>query len=373
MGRDLNQTDTPVEDVQAAGLAYVSDQDPGIRRVKFGAGFSYRDADGKPVGDEKTLDRIRKLAIPPAWTDVWICPSPRGHIQATGRDVKGRKQYRYHDRWREVRDSGKFDRVIEFGRALPKLRTRVEKDLARRGLPREKVLAAVVRLMEITLIRVGNEEYAKQNKSFGLTTLRDRHAKIAAGGAMFEFKGKSGKVHKTGFRDRRLAGIVKACQDLPGQRLFQYIDEDGVQRVVESADVNAYLREALGEDYSAKDFRTWAGTVAAARALALQPACASATEAKRNINTCVKAVAGVLGNTAAVCRSAYIHPLVLQTYEEGALPLKPGASDRAFELAVIRFLEEARDGSPPKADKAAKQVVKTARRTAGAEGPRAAA
>jgi DNA topoisomerase I len=343
MARDLQQTDTPQADVEAAGLLYVSDQDPGIRRVKSGAGFGYRDANGEPVRDEKTLDRIRALAIPPAWTDVWICPSPRGHIQATGRDVKGRKQYRYHDRWREVRDGGKFDRLIEFGRALPKLRARVEKDLARRGLPREKVLAAVIRLMEITLVRVGNEEYAKQNKSFGLTTLRDRHVKIGASHAIFEFRGKSGKVHRTGFRDRRLARIVKACQDLPGQRLFQYLDEDGIQRVVESADVNAYLREALGDDFSAKDFRTWAGTVAAARALAMQPECATPAEAKRNINTCVKAVAGVLGNTAAVCRSAYIHPLVLEAYAEGALPFRPASTDRAFELAVVRFLEDARD------------------------------
>ena len=343
MARDLNQTDTPVEDVEAAGLLYVSDQDPGIRRLKFGAGFSYRDAKNQPVKDEKTLDRIRKLAIPPAWTDVWICPSARGHIQATGRDAKGRKQYRYHDRWRQVRDGGKFDRLIDFGRALPKLRARVEKDLSLRGLPREKVLAAVVRLMEVTLIRVGNEEYAKQNKSFGLTTLRNRHAKIGPTKAVFEFKGKSGKVHRTGFSDRRLARIVKACQDLPGQRLFQYIDDEGEQRTVESADVNAYLREVLGDDFSAKDFRTWAGTVSAARALALQADCASPTEAKRNINTCVKAVAGVLGNTAAVCRAAYIHPLVLTAYEAGALPFRPTSDDRAFELAVLRFLEEARD------------------------------
>jgi DNA topoisomerase-1 len=330
------------EEVKAAGLRHVSDQDPGISRRRAGTGFSYRRPDGSQI-DETTLDRIRALAIPPAWTDVWICPSPRGHIQATGRDQKGRKQYRYHDRWRQVRDENKYDRLIAFGRALPKLRARVERDLKKRGLNRDRVLAAVVRLMEMTLIRVGNEEYAKQNKSFGLTTLRDRHARIHGAKAVFEFRGKSGKLHRTGIRDRRLARIVKACQDLPGQRLFQYIDDDGEQRSVESADVNAYLREAMGEDFSAKDFRTWAGTVSAARALALAPECASAAEAKRNINTCVKAVAGLLGNTAAVCRKAYIHPAVMTAYEEGALPFHAPVEGRPFELQVIRFLEKARD------------------------------
>lgn len=346
MARDLPDSSpsqlTP-EDARAAGLTYVSDHDPGIRRRRHGAGFSYRKPDGSPLDDEATLDRIRKLAIPPAWTDVWICPSARGHIQATGRDQKGRKQYRYHDRWRHVRDENKYDRLIAFGRALPKLRARVDKDLEQRGLRHDKVLAAVVRVMEITLIRVGNEEYAKQNKSFGLTTLRDKHAKIRGSNAVFEFRGKSGKMQKTGFHDRRLARVVKACQDLPGQRLFQYIDEDGEQRAVESADVNAYLRGAMGEDFSAKDFRTWAGTVNAARALALNPECASATEAKHNIVTCVKAVAGLLGNTPAVCRSAYIHPVVLKAYEDGVLPFKGATEGRAFELEVLRFLEEARE------------------------------
>jgi DNA topoisomerase-1 len=339
MARDTAELAAPARD---AGLIYVNDGDPGIARIKGKTGFSFRDADGAPVRDEKTLDRIRKLVLPPAWTDVWICPSPRGHIQATGRDQRGRKQYRYHDDWRRVRDSHKYDRLIAFGRALPRLRSRVEADLARRGLPREKVLAAVVRLMELTLIRVGNEEYAKANKSFGLTTLRDRHAKVNSAGAMFEFRGKSGKVHKTGFRDRRLARVVKACQDVPGQRLFQYIDEDGERRAVESADVNAYIREAMGEDFSAKDFRTFAGTVSAARALLALPECADAAAAKRNVATCVKAVAGVLGNTPAVCRSSYIHPLVLAAYEEGSLPLKGSGDGRAFELAVLKFLESAK-------------------------------
>ena len=326
---------------EASGLSYVNDDDPGIRRAADGDGFAYRDPGGRTVTDPATLDRVRALAIPPAWTEVWICPSPRGHIQATGRDQKGRKQYRYHDAWRRDRDGLKFSRMIAFGRALPKLRTRVERDLSLRGLPREKVIAAVVRLMELTLIRVGNEEYAQANKSFGLTTLRDRHAKLSSVGGAFEFKGKSGKVHKTSFRDRRLARIVKACQDVPGQRLFQYIDDDGQRRSVESADVNAYIRAAIGQDFSAKDFRTWAGTLAAARALCLVPKAGSATEAKRNVNTCVKAVASLLGNTAAVCRGSYIHPLVLEAYQQGVLPLRPGRSERAFELAVIRFLEAA--------------------------------
>lgn len=345
---------------QAAGLSYANDHDPGITRVKTRSGFAYRHPSGAPVRDAHTLDRIRALAVPPAYTDVWICPDPDGHIQATGRDQKGRKQYRYHDGWRQVRDSHKYDRVIAFGRALPKLRARVDADLAKRGLPREKVLAAVVRVMEMTLIRVGNEEYAKANKSFGLTTLRDRHARIGSAGAEFEFRGKSGKMHKTGFRDRKLARIVKACQDLPGQRLFQYIDDEGQQRAVESADVNAYLRKVLGDDFSAKDFRTWAGTLNAARALAMQTECASASEAKRNVNTCVKAVAGLLGNTAAVCRSAYIHPVVLESYAEGALPLKPGKSERAFELAVLRFLEAARDKSEAAVKSAARDMAREA-------------
>jgi len=342
MARDMAEPNPAEADVHAAGLTYVSDLDPGIRRRKASLGFNYRGADGKPVTDAATLDRIRKLAIPPAWTDVWIAPTARGHIQATGRDARGRKQYRYHDKWRQQRDGGKFDRLIAFGRALPKLRARIDRDLAARGLPREKVLGAVLRVMEKTLIRVGNEEYAKTNKSFGLTTLRDRHATIGSERAVFEFRGKSGKVHRTGFRDRRLARVVKACQDLPGQRLFQYLDDDGERRAVESADVNAYLREAMGEDFSAKDLRTWAGTVAAARALATLPECDAEGGVKHNINTCVKAVAGVLGNTPAVCRSAYIHPKVLEAYQAGKLPLRAIGDGRAFELSVLRFLEDAR-------------------------------
>lgn len=330
-----------------ATLVYVNDDDPGVRRTLEKAGWRYDGPDGKRLRDPDTLARIQTLAIPPAWTEVWICPVPNGHIQATGRDAKGRKQYRYHPAWRQDRDGAKFERMIAFGLALPRLRARVEKDLARRGLPREKVVAAVVRLMELTLIRVGNEVYVRENKSFGLTTLRDRHAKLSSVGGVFEFKGKSGKTHKTGFRDRRLARIVKACQDIPGQRLFQYLDGDGTRRSVESADVNAYIREALGRDFSAKDFRTWAGTLGAARALCQRPRAASPAEAKKNVVTCVKAVAELLGNTAAVCRGSYIHPLVLEAYEQGALPLKPGRSPRAFELAVIRFLEAAKASCGP--------------------------
>lgn len=334
MPKDMNAEPLP------QGLSYASDADPGIRRkAARGRGFNYVDADGKPITDERTLDRIRALVIPPAWTDVWISPKANGHIQATGRDALGRKQYRYHARWRETRDGHKYGRLIAFGRALPRLRKRVDEDLARRGLPREKVLAAVIRVMEMTLIRVGNEEYARTNKSFGLTTLRDRHVKIGAGKATFEFRGKSGKVHTTGFNDRRLARVVKACQDIPGQRLFQYIDDDGQRRIVESADVNAYIREALGEDFSAKDFRTWAGTVAAARALTLCGPLGEGANGKRNVNTCIKAVAGLLGNTAAVARSAYIHPEILKAYEDGTLDLKSASDNRAFELAVLRRLE----------------------------------
>src|ERR1700761_2267301 len=297
---------------KSAGLTYVNDHDPGIGRKIGRHGADYVDPDGKAIRDEAALARIRKLAIPPAWTDVWISPDERGHIQAVGRDARGRKQYRYHDDWRAARDEHKFHRMLAFGRALPKLRERVEADLARRGLPREKVLAAVVRLLEMTLIRVGNDEYAKANKSFGLTTMRKRHVTLSGAGAVFEFKGKSGKSHRTGFRNRRLRAVLKRCQDLRGQRLFQYVDETGARRNIESGDVNAYLHEAMGEDFSAKDFRTWAATLAAARALCLETAEGGAAHPKKTIVTCVKAVAGLLGNTPTVCRASYIHPTVFE-------------------------------------------------------------
>lgn len=322
------------------GLRYSDPHEPGIQRRSSARGVSYRDPDGKPVQDEETLARIRSLAIPPAWTDVWISPDPQGHIQAIGRDAKGRKQYRYHPGWRASRDKSKYDRMIEFGRALPRLRRRVEKDLARRGLPREKVLAAIVRLLELTLIRVGNDEYAAANKSFGLTTLRKRHAVLTGTGAIFEFVGKSGVKHKTGFRDRKLARIVAACQDLPGQRLFQYVDENGERRAVGSAEVNEYIRETIGEEFSAKDFRTWYGGLAAAQYFTEMGPPSSATQAKAAVRECVSQVARLLGNTAAVCRACYIHPAVIQAYEDGSLTMAPASSNP--ERRLIGLLQRAR-------------------------------
>jgi DNA topoisomerase-1 len=320
------------------GLVYCADDGPGFMRRKLGKGFAYYDQIGRRIEAAATLDRIEKLVIPPAWTDVWIAPRPGCHIQATGRDEKGRKQYRYHDDWRSHRDEAKYGRVAAFGRALPRLRKAVEKDLRRKGLPKAKVVAAVVSLLEQTLIRVGNDEYAKTNKSFGLTTLRDRHAKLSSVGGTFEFVGKSGKAHRTRFQDRRLARIVKACQDLRGQRLFQYRADDGSICGVTSGDVNDYLRQATGEDFTAKDFRTWAGTVEAARILCTQ---GDTTATKATITACVKDVARRLGNTPAVCRKAYIHPLVTEAFEKRTLKLKEGKSQRAFETAVIRLLESA--------------------------------
>lgn len=335
MARDTHQ----MAPIASSALVYCDDHHNGLGRRATASGFRYVDVDGKPLKDEASLERIRGLAIPPAWTEVWICPSPRGHIQAVGRDHRGRKQYRYHPDWRADRDVCKFERMAAFGRALPRLRKRVEADLARRGLPREKVLAAVVRLLELTLIRVGNDEYARTNKSFGLTTMQKRHLRLASGGAVFEYRGKSGKSHKTGFQDRRLTRVVRACQDLPGQRLFKYVDEGGERRAVESSDVNDYIRAACGPDFSAKDFRTWAGSLAAMEGLRVLPPPATQTEARRSVNLCVKAVAGLLGNTPAVCRAAYIHPRVLETYEAGRLPSRRSASARAGELALLRLVE----------------------------------
>jgi DNA topoisomerase I len=300
-----------------AGLRYSTDDRPGIRRVRAGRGFSYRDAEGATIRDKETLARIRSLAIPPAWTDVWICPWPNGHVQATGRDARGRKQHRYHPRWHEARDESKFGRMIEFAGALEQIRERTDADLARPGLAREKVLAAVVRLLELTLIRVGNDEYARLNNSFGLTTLRDRHARIEGTRVRFRFRGKSGREHEVGLRDRRLASVIRRCQELPGQELFQYVDDDGEVRDVSSDDVNAYIREISGGDFTAKDFRTWAGTVLAYRALrALQPA-GSATAARRNVVQAMRETAGRLGNTPAVTRKSYVHPAVLEAYMDG--------------------------------------------------------
>ena len=322
------------------GLTYCSDAYPGLTRVRSGSGFSIRDSDGRVIRDKAVLDRIRTLAIPPAWTNVWICPRATGHIQATGRDVKGRKQYRYHDDWSSHRSGNKFDKMSAFARALPKLRTRVETDLASRGPTREKVLATAVRLLEITLIRVGNAHYAKQNRSYGLTTLHKRHLEMDGAALSFAFRGKSGVDHKVSVRDRRLAAVVRSLRDLPGQQLFKYRDANGHLCPVTSDDVNAYIRDAMGDQFSAKDFRTWAGTVSAARALRDMEAPTSATDAKRKITVCVKAVAGLLGNTPTVCRSSYVHPAVFELYETGRIvEVLPGSETKGFEAALIKALK----------------------------------
>lgn len=311
----------PAEAASAASLKYVSDETPGIRRKKAGTGFTYVGANGKPVRDEQTLRRIKSLVIPPAWTEVWICPNADGHLQATGFDARHRKQYRYHPRFREVREQTKYNRMLDFARALPGIRRRVARDLKLRGLPREKVLAAVVKLLETTLIRVGNDEYAASNKSYGLTTLQDKHARIRGSTIRFEFKGKSGVDHDIDLTDPRLAQIVKQCQELPGQELLQYVDDDGTVCDIGSSDVNAYIREIAGDEFTAKDFRTWAGTVLAAAALHELEAFDSQAQAKKNIVAAVESVAKKLGNTKAVCRKCYIHPAILDSYVEGGLAL----------------------------------------------------
>ena len=307
----------PLESAQLAGLTYVGEGSAGIARRRAGNSFTYVNAQGIRVRHTETLTRIRSLAIPPAWTEVWICASPRGHVQAVGRDARRRKQYRYHPRWREVRDAAKYARMLAFARALPAIRARVDRDLARPGLPREKVLAAVVRLLDLTLIRVGNAEYARQNRSFGLTTMRDEHVTLVGSTLSFHFRGKSGKEHAVTIRDARLARIVRRCQELPGRSLFQWIGADGVRQAIDSADVNAYLREAAGEEFTAKDFRTWAGTVLAAMALADGETFTSQRQARRNIAAAVASVARRLGNTPAVCRKGYVHPAVIDAYLDG--------------------------------------------------------
>lgn len=321
------------------GLSYCSDEQPGIRRTMTSRGFVYHNARGEEIQDDRTLARIQALAIPPAWTDVWICPRANGHIQAIGRDARGRKQYRYHTDWTSHAATNKFDRLPEFARALPKLRRRVERDLARRGHTREKVLATAVRLLELTLIRVGNAQYAKQNRSYGLTTLHKRHLEVGGTALTFAFKGKSGVEHEVRLRDRRLARVVRSLQDLPGQQLFKYREADGTLCPITSDDVNAYIREAMGEGFSAKDFRTWAGTVSAARALREMEAPTSPTDAKRKITVCVKAVAGLLGNTPTVCRSSYVHPKVFELFESGAIgKALPGPDAATFERALAKTL-----------------------------------
>lgn len=298
-----------------AKLRHVTDAAPGITRDRTKAGFAYRGPDGDRVTDEETLVRIRSLVIPPAWEEVWITLEPRGHLQATGRDARGRKQYRYHELWRASRDESKFGNMVAFGQALPRLRRRVEEDLRRRGTPREKVVATVVRLLDVTGIRVGNAEYARENKSYGLTTFRTRHADVDTNGIVFTFRGKSGIERSIDVRDRRLARIVRQCKEIPGYELFQYLDEDGERRSVSSQDVNDYIREATGAQFTAKDFRTWWGTVLAATALAEAAEPTSETRAKQEVAQAIKHVAGVLGNTPAVCRKAYVHPAVIEAYE----------------------------------------------------------
>jgi len=312
-----------------AGLTYVSDARPGIQRKRSGKGFRYVNSRGRSVRDETAFARIKKLAIPPAWTNVWICPTANGHIQATGRDARGRKQYRYHARFREVRDSTKYHHMLAFAESLPAIRAKVQEHLGLRGLPREKVLATVVHLLESTLIRVGSDEYARTNKSYGLTTLKNRHVEVDGSALRFNFKGKSGKVWKLHVRNRRVAKVIRACQELPGQELFAYVDEDGSARDVTSSDVNDYLREITGEDITAKDFRTWHGTVLAALALREFQTFDSDAAVKRNIRDAIQKVAARLGNTPTICRKCYIHPEIITTYVEGSLLLE--VKDRAEE------------------------------------------
>ena len=309
----------PVESAKAAHCRYVDDSGPGIRRVKSGKGWKLVSPQGKPIRDRDVLARVKSLVIPPAWTEVWICPDVDGHIQATGRDARGRKQYRYHARFREVREETKYERMMQFAEALPTIRVKVDDDLGKPGLTREKVLATVVRLLEITLIRVGNEEYARDNGSFGLTTMRTRHVDISGSTIKFHFRGKSGKDHAVKVQDRRLARVVQRCNDLPGEVLFQYVDEDGHRHSLESSEVNDYLREVSGAEFTAKDFRTWAGTVLAAQALKELAEFDTKAAAKKNIVEAVKSVSKRLGNTPTVCRKCYVHPQIFDAYLDGHL------------------------------------------------------
>ena len=327
----------PAQSARAAGLRYVSNADPGIRRRRAGEGFRYFRPDGHAVSDKPTLARIRRLAIPPAWTEVWICSSDDGHLQATGHDARGRKQYRYHPRWREVRDETKYGRMFAFGGVLPRIRRRVARDLARPGLPREKVLATVVRLLEKTFIRVGNEEYARENESFGLTTLRERQVKVNGSQLRFRFRGKSGVQHEVEVADPRLAAIVRRMQDLPGEELFQYVDDKGDVHAIGSSDVNSYLKEIAGDDFTSKDFRTWAGTLLCARLLRRLDSPPTDTAGRRQVARAVEAVSRELRNTRAVCRKCYIHPGVIDSYLAGRLSrAMEGRSDEAALIALLR-------------------------------------
>ncbi|BBK38426.1 DNA topoisomerase [Allostella sp. ATCC 35155] len=341
MPRDGDAPPPVAAALAGAGLVHSSDEEPGIRRRRAGRSFAYFDPQGRRIADEATLARIRALVIPPAYRAVWICADPAGHLQATGRDMRGRKQYRYHPRWREVRDAAKFGRMRAFGRALPRIRRAVDRDLGRPGLSKEKVVAAVVRLLERTLIRVGNDRYAAENGSFGLTTLRKRHAAVAAGRIRLEFRGKGGRPIAAEFGDRRIARLVAACRELPGQRLFQYLGADGDRHAVGSEDVNAYLKAVTGDDFSAKDFRTWAATLLAACHLAAEPQAETDTDARRAVVECVRTVAARLANTPAVCRRCYIHPGILDAYAAGRLP-----RDRPDETAMLRLLDRLERTAP---------------------------
>ncbi len=339
----------PEDAAISAGLTYVNDDMPGITRVRSGKGFSYKGPDGRTIADKAERKRLASLAIPPAYAGVWICPDPRGHIQATGRDAKGRKQYRYHPDFRELRDSSKYDRMLEFARGLPQLRAQVDADMSRRGLPAEKVLATIVFLLENTMIRVGNTRYARENKSHGLTTLRMRHVTLDGNQVRFRFKGKSGKEWNLGLRDRRIARIIRAVQEIPGQHLFQYVDDDGTRRQVTSTEVNDYLRQITGRQITAKDFRTWTGTVLAALALAEYEKADSEAAAKRNVRDAIESVAARLGNTPTICRQCYVHPQIIDAYlaDELRLELADTIDDtltqtdlRPEETQVLRFLKK---------------------------------
>jgi DNA topoisomerase I len=331
---------------EAAQLRYVSDTYPGMRRLAAGRGFCYVRADGAPVRDIATLQRIRSLAVPPAWKSVWICPVAHGHLQAVGRDARGRKQYRYHPRWRAIRDETKYARLAEFGRALPRIRSRVFSDLALCGLTRHKVLATLVRLLEATAIRVGNEEYVRENHSYGLSTLRNRHVTVEGSKLCFEFRGKGGRRHCVHMSDRRIAGIVRRCQDLPGQELFQYLDQSGRRQAIDSADVNGYLREIGGGDFTAKDFRTWVGTVLAVRALMDGPVVPDTRTARQqHLREAIRHVSARLGNTPTICRKSYVHPCVIQAYLEKRLARRPGRMRTVRgldpeEIVVLSLLEK---------------------------------
>lgn len=373
---NTSTTPSPAKSAQVVGLRYVTYEQPGISRERSGQVFRYRSAEGRIICDRHTLKRISSLVIPPAWEKVWICPLDHGHLQATGRDERGRKQHLYHPRWREVRDQTKYDRAMDFARALPGIRKQLKRDLKREGLCREKVLATVVRLLEVSLIRVGNEEYARDNKSYGLTTMKNRHATVRGAKIKFQFRGKSGKEHVVEVEDRRIARIVRACQDLPGQELFQYVDDANQKHNVGSGDVNDYLGEITSRDFTAKDFRTWAGTVSAASELRRLGPADSETGLKNNVVAAVKVTAQSLSNTSAVCRKSYVHPAIIEAYLDGSLIPKldewkgksGSSSSRGFlpdEAAVLKFLKCAINGRK----RLARSALKEHREREGGVGP----